>query len=122
MRENRKVKRLALLLASVAARIADTPEAQGALFDALHRNSRLVTFLRGHTGFLKSLAFSPDGKTLVSCGDDGSVLFWEVGERGLAAQPVSGRVAEKNARIVAFSRDGGVLAAGPKTASSGCGA
>ena len=33
---------------------------------------------RGHTGIVKELSFSPDGKILASTGDDGSVILWNV--------------------------------------------
>ena len=34
--------------------------------------------LRGHEGAVYHAEFSPDGRTLVSCGQDGTVRFWEV--------------------------------------------
>ena len=36
-----------------------------------------LTTLKGHTGQVETLMFSPDGKTLVSTGTDGTIVVWD---------------------------------------------
>jgi WD40 repeat protein len=39
---------------------------------------RLCKTLEGHTGWVLSIAFSPDGETLASCSTDGTIRFWDI--------------------------------------------
>src|SRR5437660_12877378 len=54
--------------------------AGGALSWWLSRGDELAT-LRGHKGPVRSVAFSPDGSTLASVGDDGTLRIWNVANR-----------------------------------------
>lgn len=49
------------------------------LWDAA--NGNLIAALEGHTSNVWSVAFSPDGQTLVTSGYDGKVMVWNVAEK-----------------------------------------
>ena len=61
-----------------------------------------IATLEGHTAWLRSVAFSPDGKTLASGGEDRTVKLWDVAtKQDISTLPHGSRV-----NSVAFSRDG----------------
>ncbi|MBV8676348.1 MAG: hypothetical protein JO355_04160, partial [Planctomycetaceae bacterium] len=115
--EAERGKRLdrALILAVEALRKERTTEARDSLFRALVARPGIVSFLHSNKGFVESVAFSPDGKTLaagfVVIGGSSGVVLWDAQWcTRLQAEPLP--VAEGEVASVAFSPDGKTLAAG----------
>jgi WD40 repeat protein len=64
---------------------------------------------QGHEDSVNSVAFSPDGKLIVSGSDDNTVRLWDIkGNR--VAQPFQGH--EDSVNSVAFSPDGKLIVSG----------
>ena len=72
------------------------------------------TFLAGHTNWVNSVAFSPDGKTLASGSSDATVKLWDIAT-GTLKTTLEGHTAPVNS--VAFSPDGKTLASGSSDAT-----
>ena len=67
------------------------------------------TIFTGHTDWVRSCAFSPDGTLLATGSADRTVRLWRVGD-GTAKTVLAGDTS--GVRSCAFSPDGALLAAG----------
>lgn len=106
---------LSLLLAVEASRIADTIEAKASLLDALEYSPNLIAFLHGHTSYVFSVAFHPQGSMLASGSADGSIMLWDITHPESGARRLTGHTGAVNG--VAFSPDGQLLASGSSDGS-----
>jgi hypothetical protein len=101
---------VSLLLSVEAQRLAPSSEGRASLLDTLLQSPYGGT-LRGPTGPVLAVAFSPDGRTLAK-GSAAGAMLWDVGDRAHPARlgTLSGHMSSVSA--VVFSPDGRTLATG----------
>ncbi|MEP7285150.1 MAG: WD40 repeat domain-containing protein [Chloroflexota bacterium] len=71
----------AALLSIRALKTAYTAEADEALAKALDRSNVTLQLFRGHTDVVQSVAFVPDGKTVLTGSIDQTARLWDVASR-----------------------------------------
>ena len=71
----------------------------------------VIDTLEGHTSLVTSVSFSPDGSTLASGSDDGTVILWDVADGREIHTLQEDRFAVES---VSFSPDGRTLASGSR--------
>jgi WD40 repeat protein len=75
-------------------------------------SSRDLSSLTGHTRLVEAVTFSPDGRTLASCGYDHTIRLWDT-SRWSGGEPAEPEVLAHSSVVfgTAFSSDGSLLAA-----------
>jgi WD40 repeat protein len=100
---------VALLLALGALKAQDRPEARRAMVAARETvgHGAAVGIMRGHTGAVNDVAFAQQGRTIVSAGHDGEIMFWSAATHRRVGRPI----ATTSDSGLAISPDGRTLAA-----------
>jgi WD40 repeat protein len=84
------------------------PQVRSSLYDAI-ADARERNIVQGHEDLVTLVAFSPDGKTIVSGGGDGMIRLWDNSGNPIG-QPIKGH--ENWVSLVAFSPNGKTIVSG----------
>lgn len=105
---------LAVAYSSEGQTLASSGSSDGTIQLWNANNGGLLRTLKGHKEMVRTLAFSSDGKTLVSGSDDDTLRTWNT-TTGRMLRKLSGH--SNDVKSVAFSRDGKIIASGSKDSS-----
>jgi hypothetical protein len=100
----------ALLVALESARTAATAEAVDVLVSRLSSPLHAFRDFFGHEAATRVVAYSPDGSTIVSGSDDGTLRLWDATDGTPLGEPLTGHDGGVNS--VAYSPDGSAIVSG----------
>ena len=106
---------LGMLIAAQADHLSDLYVVRTTLHSVLAYSPHLRGFLIGHNDSVNGVAFSPDGKRLVSSSQDGSIRLWDTATHQPIGAPLS--LGQLTPSSLAFSPDGKILAVGLSNAT-----